>query len=64
MTIRELKQGDWFTKKPIENPNELQVWIRAEYDRSCKKYVCYKWGDLNYINLLKGDTKVYVDFVF
>ena len=38
MKLKELKQGDWFTLKPIEAPKESQVYIRGEYDRTEKKY--------------------------
>ena len=62
--LKDLKRGDWFTKKPIENPKDMQVWVKDYYDRSAKKYCCYKWGDMNHIQLINGNTKVYVDFTF
>ena len=40
MKIKDLKKGAFFTKKPVDNPKESQVWIRGEYDRSEKKYEC------------------------
>jgi hypothetical protein len=64
MKLKELKQGDWFTLKPIENPKESQVYIRGEYDRTEKKYDCGKFSDISYSRLLKGDTEVYTDFTF
>ena len=64
MLLKELKKGDWFTLKPIEYPNESQVYIRGDYDRSDKKYSCCKWSDINYERFLKGTTKVYTDFIF
>lgn len=64
MKIKELKQGEWFTLKPIEDPKESQVYIRGAYDRSEKKYECGKFSDISYSRLLKGDTEVYTVFTF
>ena len=37
MKVKDLKQGDFFTKKAIADPKDSQVWIRGAYDRSQKK---------------------------
>ena len=55
---------NWFTLKPIENPKENQVWIRSDYNRSEKKYWCYKWSDINSGKFISGDKEVYTDFTF
>lgn len=62
--IKDLKQGDFFTLKPIEFPNENQVYIRGEYDRSEKKYLCDKFSDISMGRFFKGDKEVYTDFIF
>lgn len=62
--LKDLKQGEWFTLKPIEYPKESQVYIRGEYDRTAKKYDCGKFSDICYTRLLKGDIPVYTDFTF
>ena len=64
MKVKELKKGEWFTKKPIEYPSGMQVWIRDEYDKSERKYLCYCWGDINKWCYIKGDKEVYIDFMF
>lgn len=64
MTIRELKKGDYFTKKAIEYPTERQVWIRGDYDRSTKKYECYRFDDINTFTYVSGTKEVYTDFIF
>lgn len=64
MKLKELKNGEMFTLKPIEYPNESQVYIREEYDRSTKRYICIKWSDVNAERLLKGDKEVYTEFYF
>lgn len=64
MKIREIKKGEFFTRKPLENPSESQVWIRGEYDRAQKKYECVRFDDANRFSYLKGETQVYTDLVF
>lgn len=62
--IRELKKGDFFTRKPLADPKDSQVWIRGDYDRSEKKYECVNFDDANRFCYLKGETQVYTDLVF
>lgn len=64
MTIKELKKGEFFTIKPIENPTEKQVYIRGDYDRSTKKYSCGRFDDICYEREFKGDKVVYTGFTF
>ncbi len=64
MTIKELKKGEYFTRKAIAEPTEKQVWIRGEYDRSTRCYECTCFADVCYTLYLKGSTKVFTDFVF
>lgn len=64
MTIKELKKGDYFTKKQIEYPTEKQVWIRGDYDRGSKTYSCYCFDDVNKECFLKGTKEVFIDFIF
>ncbi len=64
MTIKELKKGEFFTLKPIAEPKESQVYVRGEYDRSEKKYECYKFNDMNAFRYYKGDKEIYTDFIF
>lgn len=62
--LKDLKMGDWFTLKPIDHPKESQVYIRGEYDKTNKKYICSKFSDICYSRSLKGDTPIYTDFIF
>lgn len=64
MKIRKLKKGEVFTRKPIAEPKESQVWIRGDYDRSEGKYACVRFDDANRFAYLKGDTEVFTDLVF
>ena len=64
MTIRELRKGEFFTLKPIEEPKDYQVYVRSSYDPSTKKYEAYRWSNLCYTRQFKPDTVVYTDFTF
>lgn len=64
MTVKELKRGDMFTLRPIEEPRESQVFIRGEYDRSERKYWCDRFSDISDGKFLPGDKEIYQDFVF
>lgn len=64
MTLKDLKIGEYFTLKPIENPTEKQVFIRGEYDRTERKYECGHFDDISYTRYLSGKTEVYTDFTF
>lgn len=64
MKLKDLKQGEYFTLKPIPEPNGSQVWIRGEYDRSDGMYLCTRWSDMNSWRYFRGDREVYTDFTF
>lgn len=64
MKVKELKKGEFFTKKPIEYPTDSQVWVRDEYDRSEKKFLCYNFADTNRWCYMKGDKEVYTELIF
>ena len=63
-TVRELKKGEWFCRKPIEEPKEHQVLIRGEYVPGLKKYECQYWSDMNRFTYIKGDAPAYTEFTF
>ena len=62
--LKELKKGEWFTIKPIEEPKESQVFIRDDYDRGLKRFLCGKFDDISAYRYFKGEKTVYVDFYF
>ena len=62
--LKDLKKGEFFTKKPIEEPKETQVFIRGEYDRGERKYEISRFSDFCDTAFLKGTAKVYVVFTF
>ena len=66
MQVKELKKGDYFTRKSLEEKSAKpsQVYIRGDFDQSEKKYLCQKWDDISKSIMLKGDTEVYQDFIF
>ncbi len=64
MKLKDLKRGEYFTLKPIDEPTENQVYMRGDYCRAEKKYECEKFSDCNYVRYFNGDKEVYTDFTF
>ena len=64
MTIKDLKQGEFFTKKAIENPTESQVWIRGAYDKATKKYSITRFSDICDEQFIAGNKAVFTDCTF
>ena len=62
--LKDVKKGEFFTKKPIEEPKETQVFIRDEYDRGEKKYEITRFSEFCNTAFLKGTAKVYTGFTF
>ena len=62
--LRKLKYGQYFTLSKVEYPTERQVWIRDEYDREDKKYLCYNFADTSKYKYIAGDRKVYSSYEF
>ena len=64
MKLKDLKKNDLFTKKQIEHPTEHQVFIRGEYDRTERKYLCTRFDDHCDSYLIPGEKEVFTDFIF
>ena len=64
MKLKDLKKGEFFTKKAIDSPTGSQVWIRGDYIREDKKYECTCFDDINRTCYIPGSKEVFVDFVF
>ena len=66
MKLKDLKSGEYFVLKSLDGktPKESQVYIKGEYDRSEKKYLCGKFCDISYSRYFKGDKEVFTDFTF
>lgn len=62
--IKDLKQGDFFTLKPVIYPTEKQVYERGAFERSGKKYSCTRYDDICAERFFKGDKIVYTEFIF
>jgi len=62
--IKDLKKGDFFTKRSIDEPREDQVWVRGDYDRSSRRYECCRFDDVNTTCFLIGGRQVFTDFTF
>lgn len=64
MKIKELKKGDFFTKKELDAPKDSQVWIRGDYDRSSKRYERQRFDDACSFCYLPGTKEVFTGFTF
>lgn len=62
--LKDLKKGELFTLKPVEEPRESQIFVKDEYDRSEKKYWCGKWSCYGDGKFISGDKIVYTEFTF
>ena len=62
--LKDLKNGEYFTLKDIPQPKDSQVWVKGEYDKYDREWVCYKFSDVNQGKGFKGDKLVYTDFIF
>lgn len=63
-TIKQLKNGNYFILASSKEATENNTWIRGEYDREEKKYLCYKFNDVNHYKYFKGATVVNQDIIF
>lgn len=54
--LRKLCRGDLFR---LAGNADAPVWVRDEYDRSEKKYLCYKWDDVNHWTYMRSVRGVY-----
>lgn len=64
MKLKDVKRGEFFTRKLVEEPKESQVWIRGDYCRDLKKYECQNFNDANRFIYIRGDKEVFTDFTF
>ena len=64
MKLKDLKHGDYFTLKQIDEPKETQVYVRLAYDWVQKKYGCCKFTGTNITRYYPSDKEVYTDFIF
>ena len=54
--LRKLCRGDLFR---LAGNDDAPVWVRDEYDRSEKKYLCDKWDDVNHWTYMRSVRGVY-----
>lgn len=59
MTIKDLKKGEYFTIKEIEEPTDSQIWVRNHYDRATKTYSASNYADINRERFFKASKQVF-----
>lgn len=64
--LKDIPKGSYFNYLSADHtPSTFKVtWVRDEYDRSSKKYIVYKFYDVNHSALRKGTTRVTIDVTF
>jgi hypothetical protein len=62
--LKSLNKGDFFTLGLIDEPKESQVYVKDYYDRTEKKWFCYKFSDVNEGRFLAPDRIVGHGFTF
>lgn len=60
MKIKDLKKGDYFKL----NETSKTVYVRGEYCREEKKYICSRFDDFCSSRLFVGSREVCTDFTF
>ena len=54
--MQKIGRGDLFR---LAGNDDAPVWVRDEYDRSERKYLCYKWDDVNHWTYMRSARGVY-----
>lgn len=54
--LRKLGRGGLFR---LAGNDDAPVWVRDEYDMSERKYLCYKWDDVNHWSYMRSSRGVY-----
>lgn len=62
--IKDLQTDTLFTRTPLDKPRKTQIWRREEYNKFARRYWCSRLEDDTDGEYFKGDTDVYIDFVF
>lgn len=56
--LKNVKRDEFFR---LANSENAPLWMRGEYDRSRKKYECYKFDDINHWVDFRGVRLVFVE---
>lgn len=65
--LGDLKPGTYFHRTTLKNGELCEhsvVWCRGDYDRSTKKYCCYKFEDVNHSREFRREERVSIEFTF
>lgn len=54
--LKKVKEGEYFR---LTNSESAPVWVRGYYERSERKYECYKYDNVNVEGFLSGSRLVY-----
>lgn len=60
LKIKQVKQGDYIKRKA----DAKTVFVRGEYDRTARAYLCHDVDDINRVILIKSEKPVFVGFTY
>ena len=63
----DLAPGTYFHRTTLKDGEFCEhsvVWCRGDYDRSTKKYCCYKYEDVNHSHEFRREERVTIEFTF
>ena len=58
--IKSLQKGEYFKRKPFAKA----IYVKGEYDKPSKAYLCHHFDDTNQTLLIKSDKQVFHGFTF
>jgi|11_taG_2_1085331.scaffolds.fasta_scaffold237749_1 hypothetical protein len=58
--LKDIKAGEMFWRKETSG----KVYLRGDYCRYEKRYMCDDWDDISRCIWLKGETIVWIDLTF
>lgn len=56
--LKNVKREEFFR---LADSESAPLWIRGEYDRSSKKYECYKYDDVSHWAEFRGTRLAFVE---
>lgn len=66
MKLKDLKRGEYFCfiSHHEEEVKPKQVYIKGEYNRSTKKYICGRCDDISYSREFRRCMEIFQDFTY
>ena len=63
-TVKEIKKGDYFRIVNKKGVAQKRVFIKGDYDRAEKAYICCAFDDICDFRVVKSNQTATTDFIF